>query len=318
MLSQNSKACWLERGNLRPTLVISICGKGILTSLLSSHRRHVLSPKLRRINQLLCQTVLLRPGHICASHLQIVQHAYLTCVGLNLSGHCTILHRRHLEAVDRVNAINAAIQRVILAISERALVRESVEQADETHDNMAKKADCARTLSRPDAEWVQPFLESSTAAGAAKVWARSTALVGALALRGLATGNIRGCTFDVDIVVSTIRFAQGIMGLILMVSGKILQSEWCSNRGRSNFDNGVLGSSSLLNRCSFLTKTAVHNKWRDRTQWFSLFIRHQFGSRGRTNDYLQSNNQWAMARLPRAVTRDGKLLDLLPVGYWAS
>ena len=106
-----------------------------------------------------------------------------------------------------------------MAISKRALVCESVEQADETHDNIAKN----------DAEWVQPFLQSQAPLQVSqRSGHRLTALVGAWLSEGLQQATtvaahptlVSWYQLYIDYQIRT-----GIMGLILMVGGKILQSE---------------------------------------------------------------------------------------------
>lgn len=155
---------------------------------------------------------------------------------------------------------------------------------------MAKKSDCARTLSRPDAEWVQPFLQSQAPLQVSQRFGHQWAW--------LSEGLQQATTVAAH--------PKWISWYQLYIDYQIRTGDY-----GPHFDGGWQDPAvrvmlkarpfKFRQRCSWFVKlvkqillsnqlAACHNKWRERTQWFSLFIRHQFGWLGRTNDYLQSNN----------------------------
>ena len=231
-----------------------------------------------------------------------------------------VLHKRHLEAVNNVQAINEVVQKVILAISKRALVRDVIEEEEGSLERETGDSRLQTKQLLPDPEWVPFDIQCKAPHSVSQKFGhRLTALVGAWITEGIQQ--------------ATVAKAQPTW-----ISWYQLYIDFQIRTG----DQGPYFDCGWQDPAVRVMLKARPFKFRKRCSWFvklvkqllhynNVEIRQQVTRPNSVafalhtssvwcawlEERLQMVESWVTARLPRAATRDGKILDSLPVAKQA-
>ena len=226
------------------------------------------------------------------------------------------LHQKHLAAVDQVQEVNRVVQGIILAISRRALVRDSVEQSEEPQEG-----DVPNIISKPEqvqseADWTQPVLTCQAPIQVSQKFGhRLTALVGAWLTEGFQQAE------ELAMQPSWISWYQLYIDYQIRTGdhGPYFDGGWQDPAIRVMLKARPF---KFRKRCAWFVKLVKqllgYNDVRLRQQVIrpnSVIFALHTASVGCawSDERLQAVEQWVTARLPRSATRDGKILDSLPV-----
>ena len=226
------------------------------------------------------------------------------------------LHNEHMQAVEATQFLNDSVQKHLLAVSKRAVVRDQVDEADGSLVREAAERPFKQAQSPSIEPWVSPILKCQVPLSvSAKFGHRLTALAAAWWQEGIGQaekGNEKPC----------------------WVSWYQLFVDYQLRTG----DHGPYYDGGWQDPAKRLMLKARPFRFRKRCAWFVQLVKqlhkynalklHQKVTRPESVVFalhasaiwcvwpmsrLQDVERWVTARLPRAATREGKILDRLPV-----
>ncbi len=227
-----------------------------------------------------------------------------------------VMHNRHLEAVNRVQSINEVVQKVILAISKRVLIRDEIEKAEGSLERETGQPVSQREQQLSDPEWVPFDIQCKAPLQVSQKFGhRLTALAGAWITEGIQQATVA------TVQPSWISWYQLYIDFQIRTGdpGPYYDGGWQDPAIRVMLKARPF---KFRKRCSWfvkLVKQILHSNnveiqqqvTRPNSVVFALHTSSVWCAW--VDERLQTVERWVTSRLPRAATRDGKILDSLPV-----